>query len=102
VPFVQVGPLFMVTSPTRGGASSRVLPETRHNGVVNIEREGASRNRADTPPVDTPLWRDPLSMSFRAHRQVMLLRLRWHERQQTDPVGRRRPLRAGRRARKRP
>jgi hypothetical protein len=31
-------------------------------------------------PMGTPLWRDPLSLSFRAHRQVLLLRLRWHER----------------------
>jgi hypothetical protein len=61
--------------------------------VVDIEREGS--------PI-TPLWRDPLSISFRAHRQVLLLRLRWHERRQADAVGRRRPLRAGRRARKRP
>jgi hypothetical protein len=61
--------------------------------VVDIEREGS--------PI-TPLWRDPLSISFRAHRQVLLLRLRWHERRQADAVSRRRPLRAGRRARKRP
>ncbi|MBJ7338945.1 hypothetical protein [Mycolicibacterium sp.] len=30
-------------------------------------------------------WRDPLSVSFRAHRQVLLLRLRWHERSATRP-----------------
>ncbi|WP_173008383.1 hypothetical protein [Mycolicibacterium sp. P1-18] len=30
-------------------------------------------------------WRDPLSMSFRAHRRVLLLRLRWHERAATRP-----------------
>jgi hypothetical protein len=38
---------------------------------MDIDRDGAS---------DTPLWRDPLSLGFRAHRQVLLLKLRWHER----------------------
>ena len=28
----------------------------------------------------TPAWRDPLSVGFRAHRHLLLLRLRWHER----------------------
>nr|WP_194945815.1 hypothetical protein [Mycolicibacterium malmesburyense] len=28
----------------------------------------------------TPAWRDPLSAGFRAHRSLLLLRLRWHER----------------------
>ncbi|MGE2719742.1 hypothetical protein [Mycolicibacterium celeriflavum] len=28
----------------------------------------------------TPVWRDPLSAGFRAHRSLLLLRLRWHER----------------------
>lgn len=31
-------------------------------------------------------WRDPLSMGFTAHRQVLLLKLRWHERRQTRPA----------------
>nr|WP_165588580.1 hypothetical protein [Mycolicibacterium komanii] len=28
----------------------------------------------------TPVWRDPLSAGFRAHRNLLLLRLRWHQR----------------------
>ncbi|MCV7424143.1 hypothetical protein H7K45_26655 [Mycobacterium yunnanensis] len=36
-----------------------------------------------------PAWRDPLSLSFRAHRRVLLLRLRWHERSTTRPRSRR-------------
>jgi hypothetical protein len=35
--------------------------------------------------VRTAAWRDPLSLSFRAHRRVLLLRLRWHERAATRP-----------------
>jgi hypothetical protein len=61
------------------------------DGVWDDERGGATDG-----PADTPLWRDPLSISFRAHRQVMLLRLRWHERRQVDAVRPRRSLRAGR------
>ncbi|WP_284225735.1 hypothetical protein [Mycobacterium antarcticum] len=38
---------------------------------MDVDRERAARTSA---------WRDPLSLSFRAHRQVLLLRLRWHER----------------------
>jgi len=29
---------------------------------------------------DVPVWRDPLSVGWRAHRNLLLLRLRWHER----------------------
>jgi hypothetical protein len=32
----------------------------------------------------TPVWRDPLSAGFRAHRHLLLLRLRWHERRVAD------------------
>lgn len=42
-----------------------------------------------------PGWRDPLSLSFSAHRRVLLLRLRWHaaaENRRTRP-GQRRHLR---------
>ena len=28
----------------------------------------------------SPVWRDPLSAGWRAHRGLLLLRLRWHER----------------------
>jgi hypothetical protein len=42
---------------------------------VDIDRDDAA---------GTPLWRDPLSLSFRAHRQVLLLRLRWHERRHSE------------------
>jgi hypothetical protein len=30
--------------------------------------------------VHAPVWRDPLSAGWRAHRGLLLLRLRWHER----------------------
>jgi hypothetical protein len=38
-----------------------------------------------------PVWRDPLSAGWRAHRNLLLLRLRWHERRaavadQADPA----------------
>ncbi|WP_256371145.1 hypothetical protein [Mycobacterium sp. PS03-16] len=29
---------------------------------------------------NTPGWRDPLTVGWRAHRQLLMLRLRWHER----------------------
>ncbi|WP_156090908.1 hypothetical protein [Mycolicibacterium chlorophenolicum] len=29
---------------------------------------------------DVPVWRDPLSAGWRAHRSLLMLRLRWHER----------------------
>ncbi|MCV7413792.1 hypothetical protein [Mycolicibacterium litorale] len=28
----------------------------------------------------TPAWRDPLSIGWRAHRQILMLRFRWTER----------------------
>ncbi|WP_185975933.1 hypothetical protein [Mycolicibacterium sp. 018/SC-01/001] len=31
-------------------------------------------------PVGSPVWRDPLSAGWRAHRGLLMLRLRWHER----------------------
>ena len=31
-------------------------------------------------PAVIPVWRDPLSAGWRAHRGLLLLRLRWHER----------------------
>ena len=49
---------------------------TGHNRHVDIDHERSARTSA---------WRDPLSLSFRAHRQVLLLRLRWHERAATRP-----------------
>lgn len=49
------------------------MPDRVDNGSVDIDREV-------TP--GTPLWRDPLSLGFRAHRQVLLLKLRWHERRE--------------------
>ncbi|MGY4649864.1 hypothetical protein [Mycobacterium sp. URHB0021] len=36
--------------------------------------------------VRTPVWRDPLSVGWRAHRNLLMLRLRWHERAQTRPL----------------
>jgi hypothetical protein len=32
------------------------------------------------PRAHSPVWRDPLSAGWRAHRNLLLLRLRWHER----------------------
>jgi hypothetical protein len=32
------------------------------------------------PRRHTSVWRDPLSAGWRAHRGLLLLRLRWHER----------------------
>jgi hypothetical protein len=43
-------------------------------------------DRDDAPGI--PLWRDPLSLGFRAHRQVLLLKLRWYERRQSPAVDR--------------
>jgi hypothetical protein len=31
----------------------------------------------------TAAWRDPLSAGWRAHRNLLMLRLRWHERRAT-------------------
>jgi hypothetical protein len=68
------------------------MPKTRHNGAVDIERDASP---------GTPLWRDPLSLSFRAHRQVLLMKLRWHARRDVA-TDRRRPLSRARRAEHRP
>jgi hypothetical protein len=37
------------------------------------------------PKRHTPVWRDPLSAGWRAHRGLLLLRLRWHARRM-EPV----------------
>jgi hypothetical protein len=37
----------------------------------------------------TPGWRDPLTVGWRAHRGILMLRLRWHERRDTGPAHRR-------------
>jgi hypothetical protein len=50
----------------------------------------------------TPAWRDPLSMGFRAHRHLLLLRLRWHERRAVPASEQRRPQNDARPARRRP
>ena len=34
---------------------------------------------------DMPAWRDPLSAGWRAHRNLLMLRLRWHERRASVP-----------------
>jgi len=36
-------------------------------------------------------WRDPLSVGWRAHRQILMLRFRWHERRRAPHRDRRRP-----------
>ncbi|MGV0645498.1 hypothetical protein [Mycolicibacterium sp. XJ879] len=38
---------------------------------MDLETASKARTRA---------WRDPLSAGFRAHQNLLLLRLRWHER----------------------
>jgi hypothetical protein len=50
----------------------------------------------------TPVWRDPLSAGFRAHRHLLLLRLRWHERRAAPDSEQRRPQGDARPARRRP
>ncbi|MCV7062999.1 hypothetical protein [Mycolicibacterium vaccae] len=32
------------------------------------------------PRAHAPAWRDPMSAGWRAHRGLLMLRLRWHER----------------------
>jgi hypothetical protein len=44
-----------------------------HNVLVHTEPE---------PKRHTPVWRDPLSAGWRAHRGLLMLRLRWHERRE--------------------
>ena len=48
-------------------------------GTVSTESE---------PNRHAPVWRDPLSAGWRAHRGLLMLRLRWHERR-TEPASRR-------------
>jgi hypothetical protein len=50
----------------------------RHNG--GVQSETGSKGH-------TPAWRDPLSAGFRAHRHLLLLRLRWHERRAESEGG---------------
>ncbi|MEZ0338723.1 hypothetical protein ACAG25_01920 [Mycobacterium sp. pV006] len=38
------------------------------------------------PRAHVPAWRDPLSAGWRAHRGLLLLRLRWHERRAAPAV----------------
>ncbi|MGE2728882.1 hypothetical protein ACQI4F_05360 [Mycolicibacterium vaccae] len=38
-------------------------------------------------PAHVPLWRDPLSAGWRAHRGLLLLRLRWHARRAVPTAG---------------
>ena len=63
-------------------------------------RHGASRVRAcpicesgviaenRSPVGGTPPWRDPLLISFGAHRRLLLLRLRWREKAATTKAQR--------------
>jgi hypothetical protein len=43
------------------------------------------------PKLRTAVWRDPLSAGWRAHRGLLLLRLRWHERRSL-PTAQQRPI----------
>jgi hypothetical protein len=52
-----------------------------HNGHVQIEPD---------PNRHARVWRDPLSAGWRAHRGLLMLRLRWHERRDA-PVDRSQP-----------
>jgi hypothetical protein len=59
----------------------------------------------DTEPeakAHMPVWRDPLSAGFRAHRHLLLLRLRWHERRAVDESDIRPPQSDARPPRRRP
>jgi len=60
----------MENSPPRRGDVAHP-PRWRgwHSGVMSPSRPARSRP-----------WRDPLALSFAAHRGLLLLRLRWHER----------------------
>lgn len=58
-----------VTSGTFGRVSRQPVPAGWHSGGVAQLR----RTRSGA-------WRHPLSLGFEAHRGVLLLRLRWHER----------------------
>jgi hypothetical protein len=53
-----------------------VIAQRRHNGIVHTEPE---------PNRHAPVWRDPLSAGWRAHRGLLMLRIRWHERR-TEPA----------------
>jgi hypothetical protein len=50
----------------------------------------------------TLLWRDPLSVGWRAHRNLLMLRLRWHERRAAPETGRQHPQSVPRPTRRRP
>ena len=72
-------------SRSRHGDACRVgEPSGRYLGTM----EGMDRDLEARAYL--PAWRDPLSAGWRAHRGLLLLRLRWHERRaaavdQTDP-----------------
>nr|CRL67228.1 hypothetical protein CPGR_00474 [Mycolicibacterium komanii] len=60
--------VLFITTPAHEAAWSSSI---RHNVCVHNELPPHRR---------TPVWRDPLSAGFRAHRNLLLLRLRWHQR----------------------
>ena len=74
--------VFDSRSPRRQRARSTYIALALHNGCMDSDRE---------PTAHTPVWRDPLSAGWRAHRGLLLLRLRWHERRRETPTNDRRP-----------
>ncbi|OBG95458.1 hypothetical protein A5698_15485 [Mycobacterium sp. E136] len=60
--------MLFITTPAHEAASASC---GRHNVCVPNELQPHRR---------TPVWRDPLSAGFLAHRNLLLLRLRWHQR----------------------
>ena len=60
------------------GGSTSVLPASGKDGTMGDVHTEPEAN------AHTPVWRDPLSAGFRAHRHLMLLRLRWHERRAAE------------------
>jgi len=60
------------------GGSVPTQPRSNRDGTMG---DVHTEPEAKAP---TPAWRDPLSAGFRAHRHLLLLRLRWHERRAVD------------------
>ncbi|ORV85121.1 hypothetical protein AWC12_21060 [Mycolicibacterium iranicum] len=73
--FLAAHEAFMVSTWCRYGCRRAGAPDARHNEDMDSDREYR---------VHAPVWRDPLSAGWRAHRGLLLLRLRWHERR-TQP-----------------
>ena len=53
-------------------------------GPIDMPGTMASWTVIANPGCVHPAWRDPLSAGWRAHRNLLMLRLRWHERGRAD------------------